>query len=384
LLVEAGSRGDFGTLSDQTHTAAAFEVSLSVRGKPTQTLPLDNFNGAGSQFLRFFASYVSSLPQGRLVEDKNRSFGQPTKVTMAGCTYSCRVISGTSGIVSEFRGPDGTARFSRKGDDVEEMRFGAYFLQPPSAHVGFLIIERVGNRTIAQAFRTKLVAHFRSMYPNIILSMARTAETNAWREAEEASVTVKQITVISRGIDSGQMQDFGIGGITKKTGEYRRILKFNDEPESAGILRKVRDFFYPPMDPGIGEHGGTISIGSEPDSEADDADGDGGADEGGPDEINEVIAQVSYPGGATHSIRCSGARPPLITYPIDVGPGDDDADYASFRTGAREIVRNLAQATDCTLESGWDTGEWQDKDSLPKWEVQGFGEITAAPPQSSS
>src|SRR5690348_18149442 len=128
-------------MAEQTHTAAAFEIVMSVRGKPLQTLPLDNFNGEGADFLRFFASFVKSMPAGRLIEDGNRSYGEPDNVVMAGGTYSCRLVSGTSGVVSEFRARGDKPAYRREDDDVEEMRFGVYLLRPENAKVGFLIIE---------------------------------------------------------------------------------------------------------------------------------------------------------------------------------------------------------------------------------------------------
>ena len=51
------------------------------------------------------------------------------------------------------------------------MTFGVYLLQPPNARVGFLIVERVGNRTLARSFRTMLLNHFKAIYPNHILTL---------------------------------------------------------------------------------------------------------------------------------------------------------------------------------------------------------------------
>jgi hypothetical protein len=362
-------------VTEQTRTGAVFEIVITPRRKPTEALPLDNFDGSGAQFLRFFAGYVNSFPKGRLVQDNTHSFGEPSRVTPAGVTYSCRMVSGTSGIISRFRAREGRPEFSRTGEDVEEMSFGAYLLQPPNARAGFLVIERVGNRTLARGFRTMLVNHFKAVHPNLIVTLTRTAETDAWREAERQgqSVAVRRITVVHRGIETSQMAQFGIASGSRRTvGEYSRILNFKDEPESASVLGRVRRYFHP--EHGVAATGGTISTGGE-------GDDDGGADHSEPDEVNEIIAEISTPARGPHSIRYSGARPPAITYPIDVGAGDDDV-YVAFRRSARDIARSLAEATDCRLETGWDTGEWQDADDLPRREVQGFGQVTAAPQQS--
>ncbi|MBU8824176.1 hypothetical protein [Mycolicibacterium goodii] len=351
-------------MTEPRHTAAAYEIVLSVRGKPTDTLPLDNFDGEGAKFSRFFASFIKSMPTDRLVEDATRSYGEPSSIIMAGNTYSCRLISGTSGIASKFRARGTTPGFTRTPDDVEEMSFGVYLLEPPNAKVGFLIIERIGGRTLARAFRTKLTEHFRAIYPGILLTLARTAQTDAWRQAEQKGkeVAVRQIIAIHRGIEAGQMDQFGIGGGAKKVGEYHQILRFNNEPETANVLKKVRNHFYPP-NTGLTAHGGTISL-----SAAD----DGGADEDEHDEASELIAEVQYKGQPPQKIRVSGARPPAIKYPIDVGAGGD-TDGSAFRSAARDIAKNLAGDTDCRLDTGWDTGEWPDADSLPHWEVTGFG-----------
>ncbi|PBA30409.1 hypothetical protein CKJ65_18670 [Mycobacterium intracellulare] len=255
------------------------------------------------------------------------------------------------------------------------MPFGVYLLQPPNARVGFLIVERVGGRTLARSFRTVLVKHFKTIYPNHILALARTAQTDAWREAEQQgeAVTVRRIIVVHRGIETSQMADFGIGGSRRPVGEYSRILNFKEQPESANVLGRVRRKFRP--DRGVDATGGTISTTSGGVVD------DGGADEGEVDEVNEIIAEISTPSRGKQTIRYSGARPPAIKYPIDVGPDDDDL-YAVFRRSAGRIAMTLAQETDCRLEEGWDTEEWQDTDSLPKWEVQGFGQVAAPPEQS--
>lgn len=363
-------------MSEQTHTAAAYEITLSVRGKPNEMLPLDNFDGDGGDFLRYIASFVKSMPPDRLVKEKSRSFGEPSSIQMAGCTYSCRLVSGASGIRSEFRSRGEKTGFVRTDDDVEEMRFGVFLLRPPNGRVGFLIVERIGNRTLAREFRTLLLSHFRSMYPNVIPSLSRTAHTDAWRQAEEQgnAVGVREVTIVHRGIEAGQMEQFGIAGATKKVGEYRQMLRFNDEPESAGILKKLRGAFFAPT-PGISARGGTVAI---------DAGEDGGADEGETDDVSELIAAVRFPGQPVQHIRCSGARPPAIRYPLDVGPGVDDGDEAhnAFRSGAKTIAKGLAGETDCRLEQGWDTSEWEDADTLPTWEVTGFGTPAEHPGES--
>lgn len=361
------------SLSDQKHTAAAFEITISVRRKPSEYLPLDNFDGEGAKFSRYLASFISSIPSDRLVKDGVRSYGEPNGVAAAGCTYSCRLVSGTSGIVSSFRARGDKSGFSRTGDDVEEMNFGLYLLEPPNAKVGFLIIEQINGRTLARAFRTKMVDHFRAMFPGVVLTLARTAQTDAWRQAEAQGqeVAVKTITVIHRGIDAGQMEQVGIGGSARKLGEYRQVLRFNQEPESANVLKKVRNYFQPPA-PGLTATGGTISIGED----------DGGVDEHEHDAANELVAEIQYKGQPPQKVTLSGARPPAIKYPIAVGPGGD-TDGTAFRTGAREIAKRLAGDTDCRLHSGWDTGEWPDIGSLPRWEVTGFEDPASASTQSS-
>ena len=50
-------------MTEQARAAAAFEVVITPRRKPTEALPLDNFDGSGAQFLRFFAGYVNSFPE---------------------------------------------------------------------------------------------------------------------------------------------------------------------------------------------------------------------------------------------------------------------------------------------------------------------------------
>jgi hypothetical protein len=334
---------------------------------------MDNFDGSGAQFVRFLAGYVNSFPAGRLVVDNTYSFGEPSRITPLGVTYSCRILSGTSGIVSRFRPREDRPEFTRTGDDVEEIPFGLYLLQPANARVGFLIIERIGNRTLARGFRTMLINHFKTVYPAHMVTLSRTAETDAWREAEMQgdSVAVRRIIVVHRGIESSQMAQFGIGGSRKPIGEYSRILNFKQEPESANVLSRVRKFFHPEQ--GVDATGGTLSAGSE-------GDDDGGADQSEVDEINEIIAEISTPTRGRHSIRYSGARPPQITYPIDVSPSEEDV-YVAFRDGARGIALNLADAADCKLEAGWDTEEWPDADNLPRWEVQGFDQAAAATEQ---
>lgn len=356
------------TLPEPKYSAAAYEVVIARRGKPSETLPLDNFDGAGSSFLRYFASYVNSIPTTHLVRDHARSFGSPSEIKMAGATYSCRLISGTSGIVSKFRGPDGKWAFERDGDDVEEIDFGLYVLEPPNAKVGFLVTEFIGGRTICQSFRTFLVNHFKSIYPDALVTLSRTAQTDAWREAEKqgTGIAVKQITAVHRGIEASAMQNFGIGAGRKVVGEYRQILNFKEEPQSANVLKKVRASLWP-TDGLITATRGTISF----------VNGDDGGPEDETDsDISELIAEVIYPGGTSQSIRCSGARPPRISYPIE--PISSETPEDAFRRSARQIAKNLADDTDCKLEQGWDTGEWKDAKTLPKWEVNGFG--AADPP----
>lgn len=357
-------------MTDIDYSAVAYEVSLSRRNKPAETLPLDNFDGKSSSFLRCLAAYVNAFPDERLVRDGRRKFGEPTQVKMQGCTYSCRIISGTSGVVSRFRNPDRSPAFERGGDDVEEMDFGVYAVEPPNAHVGFLIIEQIGGRSIAQAFRTFFVEHFKSVYPDVIPSLARTAETDAWKAAEKRAdaVRVRSITAIHRGIEASAMQEFGIGGVSRKAGEFHRVLRFKDDPASGEVLRKLRDRFFPVADT-IDATGGTISMEAE-------TDGGGNDDD---DDADELIAEISDPSQGRRTIRYSGARPPRIKYPVEVLAGETPP--AAFSRSAKAVVKSLAEATDCKLETGWDTGEWQDSENLPKWEVQKFGEGAAPPAQ---
>ncbi|OBB14697.1 hypothetical protein A5761_15355 [Mycolicibacterium setense] len=360
-------------MSTDGHTAAAYEVMLAPIRKPKETLPLDNFDGDGGDFLRFFASFVNSMPKGCLVRDGSKSYGDPAEVLMAGCTYSCRLVSGTAGISSDFRQRGDNPAYRRTPEDFEEMTFGVYLLRPPNAKVGFLIIERIGDRTITQVFRTKLVEHFRAMYPGVMLSLSRTAHTDAWHEAEAQgeSLAVKTLTIVHRSPGQGQMSQFGIGGLTKKVGEYRRVLKFTDEPESAGFLAKARNYFMGP--PAVSATGGLTSTTGED---------DGGADEDEHDAANELIAEIRYPGQGIQSIRCSGARPQAIKYDISVTPGGENA-HNEYVTAAKALARSLAAAGSCVLESGWDTGAWEDASALPKWEVEGFDQTTAASEQPS-
>lgn len=359
-------------MPDQVHTAAAYEIVLAPRGKPAQTLPLDNFDGNNNDFLRFFASFIKSMPASYLIHDGNRSYGEPKNIMMAGCTYACRLVSGIKGIRSQFRARGTNPLYKRTAEDIEEMDFGVYLLRPPNAKVGFLVLEHIGDRSIARAFRTKLTEHFKTVYPDIRMTLSRTAHTDAWRKAEEQgdAISVKQLTIVHRHVDSSQYAQFGIGGITTKLGEYRRVLRFTHEPESASFLTKARNYFYPPA-PAIPAAGGLLGMTT---------DDDGGADELEHDAANELIAEVRYPGQPPQSIRCSGARPPAIKYDVYVGPESEDTDSA-FLTRAKAIAKSLADAGGCLLETGWDSAEWQDADSLPSWEVQGFGQATATPEQ---
>lgn len=358
-------------MTDINYTMVAFEVVISVRGKPTETLPLDNFDGSGAQFLRFVASYVKSMPDEGLIKDNNRYYGEPDAIVPAGETYSCRLISGTSGIDSRFRRKDRTEAFRRTGDDIEEIEFGVYLLQPPAAHVGFLLMERVGGRTVARAFRTTMIDHFKRVYPELILTLTRTAETDAWKAAEEAAekVSVKKITAIHRGIEASAMQELGLGGTARKLGEYQRVFKFREEPESGAILKKARNFLFPPVAT-VSADGGTVSVGPEGES-------DGGEND---DEVDELIAEVSYAGSPPRSIRYSGARPPLISYPVEVLPSEDAP--VAFLRAAKKIAKNLVDTTDCRLESGWDTGDWKDYEDLPTWKVEGFAANAVSAPES--
>lgn len=352
-------------MTDISYTMVAYEATISPRNKPTESLPLDNFDGNGAQLVRFIASYVKSMPTDRLIKDGSKRYGEPEDIRMAGVTYSCRMVSGTTGIISKFRNKNRDEVFNRTDEDVEEINFGLYFLQPPSAHVGFLMIERVSGRTVARGFRTAMIDHFKVAFPDHILSLTRTAETDAWKAAEKAadSVSVKKITAIHRGIDASAMREFGIGGTPRKVGEYHQVLKFRDEPEKGGILTKARNALFPP-DSAVTADDGTVSVG---------ADDDGGDNE---DDVNELIAEVSFPGQPPRSIRYSGARPPLISYPMDVRPGEDSS--VAFLRSAKQIAKKLVEGTDCRLESGWDTGDWPDADQLPTWEVKGFGANAAA------
>ncbi|MFP3467788.1 hypothetical protein, partial [Leifsonia sp. SIMBA_070] len=76
---------------------------------------------------------------------------------------------------------------------------------------------------------------------------------------------------------------------------------------------------------------------------------DGGADD---DEVDELIAEVVYPGGVKRSIRYSGARPPLINYPVE--PIDKEEPAEAFLRRAREVGASLAGSVDCRLDPGWD------------------------------
>lgn len=355
---------------DVDYSAVAYEVSFSRRNRRAESLPLDNFDGRGSSFLRCLAAYVHAMPDERLIHEGRKSFGEPTDIQMHGCTYSCRIVSGSSGVTSWFRNPDRTSAFERRNTDVEEMRFSLYALEPPNSHVGFLVLEQIGSRSIAQAFRTIFVEHIKSLYPDVMPSLARTAETDAWRAAEERadSLQVKSITAIHRGIEASAMQDFGIGGVARTAGEFHRVLRFKDEPASGQVLRQLRDRFFPVADT-TAATGGSLSMSSDDDGGANDED----------DEADELIAEIVDPSQGRRTIRISGARPPLIRYPVEVSAGQDP--NAAFLQTARTVAASLAEATDCRLEAGWDTGNWQG--SLPTWEVQKFGE-NASPPTEPS
>ncbi|ORL06444.1 hypothetical protein A6I84_19125 [Prescottella equi] len=206
---------------------------------------------------------------------------------------------------------------------------------------------------------------FKKRYPDVIPTLSRTAETDAWKAAEAAGdrVSIKKVTAIHRGIDASAIQEFGIGGTARQIGEYHQILKFQSEPESGTSLTKLREYFFPSQSPeGVSVDGGNISF-----SNAE----DGGADE---DEADELVAEVSYPGGKTQSIRCSGARPPLITYPIEVGNGDDPDN--AFRREARHVVKSLVANADAALPEKWDDGPWTNVESLQTWKVSEFYDTT--------
>lgn len=350
------------------HSFVAYELSLSERRKPSHTLPLDNFDGKKNSFIRHFAAYVDSLPSDRLVQKENRHFGMPHDVKKLGCTYQCKIVSGTSGILSVIGNPaTGAPGYKRTPKDIEQLNFNVFFVQPPDAHIGFLLVETVAGRSVGQAFRTILINQIRARFPEITMTLARTAHTDAWKAAEEAgqSVSVKSITAIHRGIGASAMQEVGLGGVARKVGEYHRVLKFREDPQPASVLKKAREYFFPP-DNSIVAEGGTISI----------TDGDdGGPDE---DEANELIAEVSYAGGSRQHVRVSGARPPLITYPIKpVGTEDTDQ---SFIREAKEVVKSLVEKTDCKLPPKWNDGEWEAEASIPKWEVSDFDEHAEADP----
>ncbi|MBA8964653.1 hypothetical protein JOJ86_005931 [Rhodococcus percolatus] len=351
-------------MSEQKRSFVVYEVSVSPRGKPRKTLPLDNFDGKGTSVLRLFASYMRSMPKDKLIQKKDRYFGQPFDEETAGCTYTSKIISGTAGIISEIAKANQTGPgFKREEDDIERITFNVRFVQPPKSHVGFLMIERVSNRSVGQAFRTIFVNILKRRYPEIILTLARTAETDAWKAAEEAgdAVSVRMVKAIHRGIGASALQEFGIGGVTRPVGEYHQVLRFQSEPVSGGSLRKLREYLFPAPPPqGVSVDGGNISM-----VVAD----DGGADE---DEADELVAEVSYPGGKTQSIRCSGARPPLITYKIDQ-TDSEDADTA-FRRETKSVVESLVENSDSELAEKWDDGEWKNAESLPIWKVDEFYE----------
>ncbi|WP_159928328.1 hypothetical protein [Rhodococcus sp. WAY2] len=344
------------------HALVAYEVSLSELRKPKITLPLDNFDGRGASLIRLFATYVNSMPKGRLVKKDSRHFGMPHDVETAGYTYRCKIVSGTSGIFSVIKKPgDSGPGYMRTAQDIEQINFAVYFVQPPDAHVGFLLVETVAGRSVGQAFRTIFINLFRAQYPEVMITMGRTAEVDAWKEAEKAgqAVSVKSITAIHRGIDASAMQMFGIGGTSRKLGEYHRVLRFKENPESSVILKKMREHFFPPSN-ALPVADGTVAL-----SDGD----DGGPDE---DEASELVAEVSYPGRRSQTIRVSGARPPLITYPVNpVGAEDTDA---AFKRASKAVVKSLVEQTDCKLPPKWEDRAWDDAENLPVWEVTEFAQ----------
>lgn len=353
------------------HAMVAYEISLAERGKPTQSLPLDNFDGNGASLICVFAAYIKGMPADRLVAEKDRHFGQPHEVKAAGKTLRFRIVSGTSGILSVIKDPEAKGPgYQRTANDVEQINFNVCVVQPPDAHVGFLLIETVANRSVGQAFRTMFTAGFRRRFPDVTLTLSRTAQTDAWKAAEEAgqSVSVKTLTAIHRGIAAETMQDMGIGGTARPVGEYRQILDFKKDPQPSSILKKTREAFFGPDSTGIDATRGTISMKHGR---------DGGPDE---DEADELVAYVSYAGGGTQSIRVSGARPPLITYPITPRGGESDA--AAFHRHSRAVVKSLVEETDCTLPAKWDHGDWEDYEGIAPWEVADFANTADPAPQS--
>lgn len=343
------------------HAIVAYEISLAERGSPSHTLPLDNFDGKGASVLRLFASYIKAMPSTHLIAADTRHYGLPHDVQAAGNTLRFKIVSGTSGILSLIKNPADTGPgYQRAAADIEQFNFNVYVVQPPDAHIGFLLIETVAGRSVGQAFRTVFIKEFRRLFPTVTITLTRTAETDAWKAAERAGqeASVKSITAIHRGIEASVMKDMGVGATARPVGEYKRILNFRDDPQPTSILKSTREFFFPPASTGIDAEGGTISL-----KEGD----DGGADE---DEADELIALVSYAGGTTQSIRVTGARPPLITYPIGSPTGDVvDED---FHRESRVVAKSLVGQTDGKLPAKWDTGEWNDFETIAPWEVADF------------
>lgn len=227
-------------MAEQKRSLVVYEVSVSERGKPKKTLPLDNFDGKGGSVLKLFATYIKSMPTDKLIKRNDRYFGQPSEIEAKGCTHRSKVISGTSGIISTIaKAKTPGDAFDREEDDIEQITFNVDFVQPPNSHVGFLLIERVSGRSVGQAFRTIFVNLVKKKHPEIILSLARTAETDAWKAAEEAGdkVSIKKVIAIHRGIDASAMQQFGIGGVPRQVGEYHQVLRFQTEPESGSSLK---------------------------------------------------------------------------------------------------------------------------------------------------
>jgi hypothetical protein len=306
------------------HSIAAYRITVNRRMKK-DPLPLNNFDGQGSDLLKEFYGFAAGLT------DRSYESGNSEKilrgVLTSGENRHLRATFGLGeyGLTSKFeeRG-SGSPRFDRGKTDVEIIDFRNLFVFPKDREVGIFLTERNRNRGIFSIFSQAFRVAFRKQFPGYVVDISNLApETAIARILEEGDV--KKMRLVRNRIPKETAEQYELGNHETDLGTLETCIispkgKFLPKKVLQEVVRGDSDVSSLLVWQGV--------------------------------EYNDLRAEVQQ-GRRTRTVSVASGRTPLVTFEISNGRYDQDGNLSddAFYAEALDVALDLSEDLSLSRQS---------------------------------
>ncbi len=333
-------------------------LQVHVRGKPSETRPVDNIDAKGTTLLDVLARSADALRGKTLLdpEDSNRKL-RLTRVRTGDRMLFIEFEPGRAGLKSTI---EGDTIFKRKEGDTEytPLRYAIYF--PSGSHAAILLAERAGQASCVTMASRFLISNFGTMLGDLILTVnaAVTGDVMNQMTRERPIKSLVFTRPVGRDVSAKLMHEAGVTVPMeiRFRAPRRRSWRWNELPaDASGDI--TAESLLGILAPEIGETG------------------DGAAsrllDQGW-----DVATEVKFANGATRTVNVTSHSSITMSFPIhdpdqnpDAGqPDDDEFRQACVRT--YELFKDqYGIRGDVGIHVVWDDEEWTAPAGMSAWKV---------------